>query len=326
MAKERYKILLEKSIASAISAIEVYNKPDFKYREETFSILMINAWELLLKSKILKNNFNDLRSIYIQEKNISKNGMPLKRFYPKLNRAGNPMTIEIRGAMDKLGLPDILKENLRLLIEIRDNAVHFLNKDSFFSKKVLEIGTANLKSYVTIFNDWFDYDLSRYNFYLMPISFFHTFELESFSINKQSKQIKNLLSHILKKESQYPSNEKKDHNISLKIETKFSKSSTSDALKVQYDPNAKLRIRVDVEEQFKNKYPMNYRELLINMKKRYKNFSINKKFYAYKENLEKDKKYSDERFLDFIRQSGTSKKYYSPEIFKEFDKYYLKNK
>jgi hypothetical protein len=53
MARERNKALLEKSIASAISAIEVYNKPDFKYREETFSILMINAWELLLKSKIL---------------------------------------------------------------------------------------------------------------------------------------------------------------------------------------------------------------------------------------------------------------------------------
>jgi len=119
------------------------------------------------------------------------------------------MTIEIRGAMEKLGLPDVLKENLNLLIEIRDNAIHFLNKDPFFQKKVLEIGTASLKSYVKVFNDWFDYDLSQYNFYLMPISFFHSFELESFSINKQPTQIKNLLAHILQKESQYPSDEKK---------------------------------------------------------------------------------------------------------------------
>jgi len=35
MAKSRFQFLLDKSIAAAISAIEVYNKPDFKYREET---------------------------------------------------------------------------------------------------------------------------------------------------------------------------------------------------------------------------------------------------------------------------------------------------
>ncbi|BAW80716.1 hypothetical protein TAO_1346 [Candidatus Nitrosoglobus terrae] len=34
-----------------LSAIEIYNKPDFKYREEIFSIIAINAWELLLKAK-----------------------------------------------------------------------------------------------------------------------------------------------------------------------------------------------------------------------------------------------------------------------------------
>ena len=46
--KARSQELVDKSIAAMVSAIEVYNKPDFKYREETFSILAINAWELLL--------------------------------------------------------------------------------------------------------------------------------------------------------------------------------------------------------------------------------------------------------------------------------------
>lgn len=54
--KARSQELVEKSIAAMISAIEVYNKPDFKYREETFSILSINAWELLLKAKWLKDH------------------------------------------------------------------------------------------------------------------------------------------------------------------------------------------------------------------------------------------------------------------------------
>ncbi|WP_235417413.1 DUF3644 domain-containing protein, partial [Leyella stercorea] len=43
-----YESLIDKSIGSMLSAIEIYNKPDFKYREETFAILAINSWELLL--------------------------------------------------------------------------------------------------------------------------------------------------------------------------------------------------------------------------------------------------------------------------------------
>lgn len=55
-----------------ISAIEIYNKPDFKYREETFSILAINSWELLLKAKWLKENRNKVRSLYVLEKSKKK--------------------------------------------------------------------------------------------------------------------------------------------------------------------------------------------------------------------------------------------------------------
>ncbi|WP_373874268.1 DUF3644 domain-containing protein [Aeromonas caviae] len=35
--------MLEKSVAAMLSAIEIYNKPDFRYREETFSVLCINS-------------------------------------------------------------------------------------------------------------------------------------------------------------------------------------------------------------------------------------------------------------------------------------------
>jgi len=56
--KARYKELLDKSIAAMLAAIEVYNKPDFKYREETFSVIAINSWELALKAYLLKLNLN----------------------------------------------------------------------------------------------------------------------------------------------------------------------------------------------------------------------------------------------------------------------------
>jgi len=57
------KDLLEKSIQAVLSAIEIYNKPDFRYREETFAILMCNSWELLLKAKALLDNSDSMDAI-----------------------------------------------------------------------------------------------------------------------------------------------------------------------------------------------------------------------------------------------------------------------
>ncbi|WP_223955216.1 DUF3644 domain-containing protein [Aeromonas caviae] len=54
--------MLEKSVAAMLSAIEIYNKPDFRYREETFSVLCINSWELLLKAKVLNLASNKVAS------------------------------------------------------------------------------------------------------------------------------------------------------------------------------------------------------------------------------------------------------------------------
>ena len=50
--KSRSRTLYDKSLSAMLAAIEVYNKPDFFYREETFAILAINGWELLLKARI----------------------------------------------------------------------------------------------------------------------------------------------------------------------------------------------------------------------------------------------------------------------------------
>jgi hypothetical protein len=38
MRRPRHTYLVEKATHAAVAAIEIYNKPGFKYREETFSI------------------------------------------------------------------------------------------------------------------------------------------------------------------------------------------------------------------------------------------------------------------------------------------------
>jgi hypothetical protein len=170
MKNTKYKLFVEKSVGAALSAIEIYNKPDFKYREETFAILMINAWELLLKSKIIKENNGQIRSIYILTNKKGKKGNILKTVTPELNRSKNPKTIGLPKCLsiceqNPIKIDNAVKENVVLLMEIRDIAIHFQHSDKDVSKKVFEIGTASLKNYLKLIKDWFSYDLSRYNFF-----------------------------------------------------------------------------------------------------------------------------------------------------------------
>jgi len=56
--------LLGNAVSAMLAAIEIYNKPLFQYRDEIVSILLINAWELLLKAVVSK----DGQSIYYPKK------------------------------------------------------------------------------------------------------------------------------------------------------------------------------------------------------------------------------------------------------------------
>lgn len=58
--KSKSSELLDKSIAAMISAIEIYNKPDFLYRGETFSIdELINHFPQKESDKLCLSRAND---------------------------------------------------------------------------------------------------------------------------------------------------------------------------------------------------------------------------------------------------------------------------
>lgn len=322
--KQRHRYILDKSIQAVISGIEVYNKPDFKYREESFSILMVNAWELLCKARVVQLSNNSLKSIFAIDYSAKrKDGTPFKNVKFKKNRAGNYYTVDIFTAMSLASVDKVVKDNIELLVEIRDNSVHFINDSHLLEKKVLEIGTASLKSYVTLVKEWFNFDLSKYNFYLMPISFFHAHELESFSINDEDDQHKNLLEYIAIKEKEHPSSVKKKHNISLILETKFVRSSSMEGLNIKYDNDSdnQMKIIVTAEEQFRNKYPLNWTDnikpLII---KEIPDVKFNNKFWTVKKELEKDSKLCGERPLDWNKPNKTKKTFYSANFVKELKK------
>ncbi len=56
--------LLNKSMDAYVLALETINRLSIQYRLEAFCSLICNAWELLLKAKILDDTDNDHDAIY----------------------------------------------------------------------------------------------------------------------------------------------------------------------------------------------------------------------------------------------------------------------
>ncbi|MEM8927114.1 MAG: DUF3644 domain-containing protein, partial [Bacteroidota bacterium] len=205
--------------------------------------------------------------------------------------------------------------------EFRDNAVHLRNNSPILSLKMSEIGTASLKSYLDSSKEWFNIDLSKYNFYLMPMSFFHPHELSSYSVNSESIQNQNLIRYIGKKEERFPYDPHSKHSVGLRLETKFVKS------KMQIDPNdpKAISVKIDEEDIFKKTYTWGCKKDLIPaLNKRYVDFKMNKDFWKFLKELKKNKKLCRSRYLNTKTKEGTHQEWYNPNIIQEFDKIYEK--
>ena len=298
--------LAEKSVSAAVAAIEVYNKPNFAYREEAFSLLMGNAWELLLKAKWLADHGDVLETLYDIETIAGQ-------LQPKRNRSGNPITFGLTYLAAKLledqnsGLEKPCHDNLLALVEIRDNAAHFLNKDLYFGRRILEIGTASLRNYLQLVTEWFQLDLSTYNFFLMPISFYHGFETAtSASLSHYPDQVRRLIEYLDSLEACVPEEEHPRQHVALHLITQLVRGKDSAAFSFRWtdDPCAPT-LTVREEDVLKN-YPMTYRALVDTMRRRYSDFKENEHFHRLQKTIEKEAKYCLVHFSSQVTQEVRS--------------------
>jgi Protein of unknown function (DUF3644) len=307
-----------------ISAIEIYNKPDFKYREETFAILAINSWELLLKARWLKENNNKLRSLYVVEKTKNKSGEIGKRQAIKLTSCNNPFTHGLDFLAEKLLEKKILhplaKQNIDAVKEIRDTSVHFYNRNNLFAIRLQEVASGCVKNFAQATKTWFKYDLSKYNFYLLPLAFVNS--KTNMSLIELNKEEANLVKYIALLDA--ANDPASDYSVSVNVEVNFSKSKVQDALNVQYsnDPSApKVYLS---QEQFKNKWPMNYEKLTEICGARYIDFKRNNKYHDLRKSLLDNPKYAITRKLDEDNPRSIKQNWFGEAVFTELDKHYLR--
>lgn len=323
--KARSKELLDRAIAATVAAIEVYNKPDFLYREEAFAVLAINGWELLLKAKWLADHCNKISSLYVMEPRTKKDGTKSKKLQIKETRSGNPFTHSIDFLAKKLveskAFDTYAWANIQALLEMRDSSIHFYNRSGAFPVRLQEVGTASLKNFVAATKAWFGRDMSEFNFYLMPLSFIALpQQTEGVVLNNEEKTF---LAFV---ESLEPANDDaaSPYSVTVNIDIKFTRSKAKDALGVQLtnNPNAP-EVRL-TEEQIREKYPWDYNRLTEECQKRYANFKVAKKYHDIRKVLLKDKRFGEVRYLDPGNTKSSKKPFFNPNIQQELDKLYTK--
>ncbi len=308
--------------------MEVYNKPDFKYREETFVILMLNAWELLLKAKLVLDNGNRLGCILVYQTRTTKTGRQSTKAYLRRNRSGNPRTKSLGQVVVSLDndtqarLPSQVKSNLDALTEIRDSAVHYFNASPQLAKQVLEIGTASVKNFIELTRRWFSVDFSRYGLYLMPIGFVTApGTATALPTSPDEGRLVRYLAEVI---SASRSDENHDFNVALEINLSFRRapSDAVAAVAVTTDPNApKVTLS---EEDIRRAYPWDYLELIRRLRRRYSDFKTTSRFYGVRKPLMSDNRYVRTRYLDPGNTKSGKKDFYNPNIINEFDKHYTR--
>lgn len=329
MPKSRAQTLTDKAVSAATAAIEIYNKPNFAYREESFAILMLNAWELLMKARVLSANSNDPKSIESWQHYTKKDGTKSVRRRPERSRSGNIKTISLDRAAGLVrsyaakNINDTCAANLDLLTEIRDTAVHFRHDDLGLAVKVHEVGTASVRNFVTALDAWFGISLDDMNFYLMPLAFQPPAAVvESLYSDQRSTAVAKLLEHIQQQEVQQGDG---PFAATLKIKMTLSRSNDKDAEVVKVGKGGANTVAVTLtEEDIRDRYQWDYKTLTKRLRDRYTDFLANQKYHDIRQPLEAQPALCHTRLLNPENADSSAKKFYSANIVARFDEHYQK--
>jgi hypothetical protein len=318
---------VDKAAAALTAAVEVYNKPSFLYREETFAILALNAWELLLKAKVLKDANNAISALRVYETRLTAAGVKSERKFLKRNRAGNPHSITLGACITKLDaapatkLAKEVKANLDALVEIRDNSVHFITASATLARQTQELAAASVRNFILLAKSWFAKDFAGILNLVLPLSFVAPAQ-EAGAVVVSADESR-LIEH-LKNLAQEVGDGDSDYAVAIRLQVKLEKSALATASKVQISRDADA-IKVTLGEQdIKERYPWTYDELCKRLNDRYSDFKMNNDFHAVRKPLLGDERYAKVRYLDLENPAGPKKPYFNANILQVFDQHYTK--
>ena len=281
--------------AAMLAAVEVYNKTTFSYREETFCLLIVNAWEILLKARIVQKHGNDVNSIRLRRD---------ARHYIRDDVTGDVRTIGLERALGEADVPNEVRENVRGLYDLRNDVQHRGFVAPAFRREVLLFGTAAVQNMVAALSDWFDESMDR--IYLLPVGFVGT----AVAVSAASQNQRELLQRLHRIASG-PTNTASGYHIAAEIKVNIHASrGGGGTIGITDDPNAP-EVQL-TEEDWLALYPATYKDDLIpELKDRYPNFKMGTEFNQVMKEVKADPRCTHVRRLDPENPRSGKKEFYN---------------
>lgn len=287
--------LVDVSWLSFTSMIELHNKPNFSYRYEICTILIVNAWELAIKASICK--YISYESIY---ENIAQNKtITIEKCLMYLrNLSINNKDIEKK-------IP-IIERNIRAIKEYRNEIIHYLKLKEFDS-----VIFSLLYRSCDLFVYFIDKILEKHdiiknfqNFYILPIGFkikenpFKILQTDKFKEENLTKLILKEINDLRKlgyaetilQNIDVAINNKKEENISYHISISNSSNNVVRIHKsLELSNNSNYQpVLFREDDNWKTYYPYIHSQVIEKLRIVLRDFKQSSKFTRIKKKILKD--------------------------------------
>ena len=247
--------MARRAATALLAAVEMGNKTLIPYREETFCLQLLNAWEILLKARIVQKNRNRPESIFEKK----PNGHFVRNPETQL-----PYTIKFVEALNRAGVRQNVRINLLGVNAMRNDVAHLGTFSTEFCSCVLQYGSASVVNFGKLYQDWFGESVEIP--YLLPVGFVG--ESKVLPPNKSDVRQRELLSYL---SGLVESTDNKDTNYAAILNLDVSINPVTGgggSIGVTSDPKAPhLRLS---DDQIVQIYSWTYKDLISECKKRYK--------------------------------------------------------
>ncbi|HIS36281.1 TPA: DUF3644 domain-containing protein [Candidatus Scatousia excrementigallinarum] len=327
--KSVVKGLIDSAESAFFSAIEIHNKPRIAYRYPTATLLMINAWELLLKAYVYK--FISRTKIYEGKDHTISFSKALIYTNEHIN------TTEGQNAFTAT------KDNLFLLAEYRNNHTHYFEHEiDPIIFMLLSKATINFNDFI---KKYFKRNITEHeNLIILPIGLKLPFDPIEYlnrknlkdSSNKFTSQVISAIKDLDAAGIQesivvgfdvYMSSIKKCSNadiIAAIDQGNIDAISINKGIRITNDPSAPA-VQVDEVSLIKSQYPYSYDDLVKQLQTVITDFKRNTQFYKYLSLVKQIPSCYKIRLLNPLKPNSAKTGFYSNEAISKIKSLYNTN-
>lgn len=322
--------LIKNSISAYFAAIEIHNKPNISYRYETTTLLLMNAWELLLKAFVKK--YIKKKSIYTKDGHTISLGKAIDYAEEYINVI-EPKSFEA------------IKENLLLIEKYRNNIVHYYNEK--LEPYIFMLTAKCALNYVDFMKKYFNRDvLAKDGLFILPLGFKLPFKPEDFLtkraaqyiLSPESKEfVQSMVNVITDLNSKgvedtivigfdiYLENVKRMKNSDLLVAI-----TSQDAADVNFAKVNRIQITNDPkaqkvhlsDEEFVKQYPLSYGDVCSECRKKIKGFKQNHKFNTIMAEIKNEPRFAFTRKLNPNSSKSSKTTFYTDSVINEIAEKY----